>query len=129
LWPNAGDFASDEPLRTIPSWPGLSRPSTECIVAMMRWAIVYIVTNRPNGVLYIGVTTDIARRAYEHREGLMEGFTKRYGLTRIVFVERHQSIAAAIQRERNMKHWPRAWKVWLILASNPTWDDLSAALL
>ena len=60
---------------------------------------VYITTNRPNGTLYLGVTSDIARRAWEHREGLVEGFTKRYGLTRLVYVERHDDIAAAIQRK------------------------------
>jgi putative endonuclease len=85
---------------------------------------VYIMTNRPNGTLYVGVTANIARRAWEHREGVADGFTKRYGLKRLVFVERHDEITSAIQREHTMKHWPRAWKVRLILASNPNWDDL-----
>ena len=89
---------------------------------------VYIMTNRPNGTLYLGVTSDIARRAWEHREGLVEGFTKRYGLTRLVYAERHDEIAAAIQRERTMKHWSRAWKVDLIVAHNPDWDDLYETL-
>ena len=89
---------------------------------------VYIVTNRPNGTLYLGVTSDIARRAWEHREGLVEGFTKRYGLTRLVYAERHDEIAAAIQRERTMKHWSRAWKIDLIVAQNPDWDDLYETL-
>ncbi len=62
---------------------------------------VYITTNRTNGTLYLGVTSDIARRAWEHREGLVEGFTKRYRLTRLVYAERHDEIAAAIQRERD----------------------------
>ena len=79
---------------------------------------VYIMTNRPNGTLCLGVTSDIARRAWEHREGLVEGFTKRYRLTRLVCAERHDDIATAIQRERTMKHWPRAWKVNLIIAQN-----------
>jgi putative endonuclease len=61
---------------------------------------VYIMTNRPNGVLYTGVTSDIARRAYEHREGLVPGFTKRYGLKRLVYMERHETISGAIQRSR-----------------------------
>ncbi len=82
------------------------------------------MTNRPNGTLYVGVMSNIARRAWEHREGLVEGFTKRYGLKRLVLVERYDDISLAIQRERNMKHWPRAWKVRLILAANPDWDDL-----
>jgi putative endonuclease len=86
---------------------------------------VYIMTNRPNGVLYIGVTSDLARRSYEHREGLVDGFTKRYGLKRLVYAEQHDEIIAAIQREKAMKHWPRAWKVRLIVAGNPNWDDIA----
>ena len=89
---------------------------------------VYIMTNRSNGTLYLGVTNDIARRAWEHREGLVEGFTKRYDLTRLVYVERHEEIATAIQRERTMKHWPRAWKVRLIRKQNPDWNDLYETL-
>jgi putative endonuclease len=87
-------------------------------------AWVYIMTNRPNGTLYVGVTTDIARRAWEHREGVVEGFTKKYGLKRLVYVEAHDDILAAIQREKTVKHWPRAWRVNLILERNPDWDDL-----
>lgn len=86
------------------------------------WA--YIVTNRPNGTLYVGVTSNLARRAWEHREGVAEGFTKRYGLKRLVYVERYEDILSAIQREKNLKHWSRTWKVRLILAQNPAWDDL-----
>jgi putative endonuclease len=85
---------------------------------------VYIMTNRPNGTLYTGVTADVSRRAWEHREGLVEGFSKRYGLKRLVYSEFHESIRDAIQRESNMKHWPRAWKVRLILDVNPEWRDL-----
>jgi len=82
------------------------------------------MTNRPNGILYTGVTSDFARRVWEHREGLADGFTKRYGLKRLVYVEEHRDIRSAIQRERNMKHWSRTWKVRLILAAKPRWDDL-----
>jgi len=85
---------------------------------------VYIVTNRPNGVLYLGVTSDLPRRAWEHREGVVEGFSKRYGLTRLVYAERHGDIRQALQREQNMKHWPREWKLRLIEDANPKWDDL-----
>ncbi len=91
---------------------------------MTQGAWVYIVTNRPNGTLYVGVTTDLARRAWEHSEGVVEGFTKRYGLKRLVYAERHQTLLAATQRERNLKHWPRGWKVRLILNENLDWDDL-----
>ena len=94
----------------------------------MRGAYVYIMTNRPNGTLYLGVTNDIARRAYQHREELAEGFTRRYGLKRLVWCEPHESITGAIQREKTMKHWPRAWKVRLILSLNPEWDDLYETL-
>jgi putative endonuclease len=90
----------------------------------MQGGWVYIVTNRPNGTLYVGVTSDLARRAWEHREDVAEGFTKRYGLKRLVYAERHEDIRIAIQRERNLKHWPRAWKVRLILADNPDRNDL-----
>jgi putative endonuclease len=90
--------------------------------AMGGW--VYMMTNRPNGTLYVGVTSDLERRVGEHRAGLIEGFTKRYGLKRLVYAERHDDIRTAIQRERNMKHWPRAWKLDLILQQNPDWDDL-----
>jgi putative endonuclease len=68
---------------------------------------VYIMTNRPNGTLYVGVTNDLLRRVWEHREGLFEGFTKRHGLTRLVYFEEYEHISAAIQREQNMKHWSR----------------------
>ena len=84
----------------------------------------YILTNKPNGILYVGVTSDLARRIWEHREGLADGFTKRHGLKRLAYVERHDEIVRAIQREKNLKHWSRVWKVRLILAENPEWNDL-----
>jgi putative endonuclease len=87
------------------------------------------MTNRPNGILYLGVTAYLRHRIWQHREGLVDGFTKRYGLTRLVYAEPHASISAAIQRERTMKHWPRAWKVHLILKANPEWADLYDQLL
>ena len=82
------------------------------------------MTNRPNGTLYAGVTNDLARCVFEHREGRLEGFTKRYGLTRLVYCDRCDDIRDAIQREKNIKHWPRAWKARLILDINPEWRDL-----
>ncbi|MEK8093555.1 GIY-YIG nuclease family protein [Methylocystis sp. IM3] len=90
----------------------------------MRGSWVYIMTNRSNGTLYLGVTSNLARRAWEHREGVIEGFTKRYGLKRLAWYEPHDDIRIAIQREKTMKHWPRAWKVRLILDMNPSWRDL-----
>ena len=90
----------------------------------MKGGWVYIMTNRPNGTLYVGATADLARRAWEHRTGAAEGFTKKYGLHRLVYTERYDDILVAKQREMNMKHWPRTWKVRLILRTNPNWDDL-----
>ena len=90
---------------------------------------LYIMTNRPNGTLYVGVTSDLARRAFEHREGAIAGFTRRYGLKRLVYAERHDDYGAAVQRERTLKHWPRRWKVRLILDSNPGWADLYETML
>jgi putative endonuclease len=87
-------------------------------------AWVYILSNRPNGTLYTGVTSNLARRIWEHREGIVPGFTERYGLKRLVYVERHTDIQTAIQREHNIKHWSRTWKVRLILAANPDRHDL-----
>jgi putative endonuclease len=95
----------------------------------MTGGYVYILTNRPNGTLYVGVTNDLVRRTYEHREGAVEGFTKRYGLKRLVWFEQYDDIHTAIQREKTMKHWPRAWKARLINAKNPDWNDLYDALL
>ena len=90
---------------------------------------VYFMTNRRNGILYVGVTSNLPRRAYEHREGLIEGFTKRYGLKMLVYCEHFEDIRDAIQREKNIKHWPRAWKVRLIHAANPYWEDLYDQLI
>jgi putative endonuclease len=90
----------------------------------MRGGFVYFMTNRPNGTLYVGVTSDLVRRVYEHRTGAADGFTKRYGLKRLVYFETYDDIETAIQREHNIKHWSRTWKVRLILADNPEWDDL-----
>lgn len=90
----------------------------------MKEGWVYIVTSRPNGTLYVGVTSNLARRAWEHREGAVEGFTARHGLKRLALAERHADIGTAIAREKAMKHWSRARKVRTILAANPSWRDL-----
>ncbi|MBS7543166.1 GIY-YIG nuclease family protein [Ancylobacter oerskovii] len=95
----------------------------------MKGGFVYILANRPDGTLYVGVTSDLVRRIWEHREGLADGFTKRYGLKTLVHFERFDDIASAIQREKTMKHWPRAWKVRLIHAGNPQWRDLYDEIL
>jgi putative endonuclease len=89
---------------------------------------VYIMANRRYGTLYIGVTNDIARRAFEHREGTVDGFTKKYGLKLLVYYEELQSISDAIHREKRLKHWNREWKIALIEEHNPNWDDLYPGL-
>jgi|ERR1700675_558421 putative endonuclease len=90
---------------------------------------VYILASAPNGILYIGVTNDLVRRIYEHRNELIAGFTKKYSVKRLVYFDRHETIQDAIQREHNMKHWPRKWKVRLVLANNPEWNDLYATII
>jgi putative endonuclease len=87
-------------------------------------AFVYMMSNKRNEILYTGVTTNLPRRAYEHREGLFKGFTKQYGLKLLVYYEPIDDVRDAIQREKNIKHWPRAWKVRLIHGLNPEWNDL-----
>jgi len=89
---------------------------------------VYILASKPNGTLYIGVTSDLARRAYQHREGMVDGFTKQHDVSRLVYYEQHDDIRAAIQREKNLKHWRRRWKLRLIRQHNPRWDDLYETL-
>jgi putative endonuclease len=85
---------------------------------------VYILTNRRNGTLYVGSTVNLARRIWEHREGAADGFTKQYGLSRLVYAEQHTNMLSAKQREMNIKHWSRAWKIRLIHRDNPDWEDL-----
>jgi putative endonuclease len=84
----------------------------------------YILTNKPRGTLYVGVTNDLVRRVYEHREGAVPGFTKRYGLKQLVYFERYDDPNSAIQREKNIKHWSRSWELDLIAGANPQWRDL-----
>ncbi len=96
---------------------------------MTRGGWVYIMSNRPNGTLYTGVTSDLIRRVFDHREGTIDGFTKKHGLKRLVFFERHENIRDAIAREKVVKKWPRAWRVRLIVAGNPEWNDLYEGIL
>lgn len=90
----------------------------------MRGGYVYIMTNRPSGTLYVGVTADIAARVTQHRSGAGSDFCGEHGLTRLVRVERHERIEEAIAREKAIKAWRRAWKLNLIGRANPDWDDL-----
>ncbi len=95
-------------------------------VGSMRDLFVYLMSNKPRGTLYVGVTNDLLRRCVEHRDGIIDGFTKRYGVTQLVWFETTPNIAAAIQREKTLKHWPRAWKIDLVERMNPDWRDLFA---
>ena len=95
---------------------------------MAALSYVYIMASGRNGTLYTGVTTDLARRAYEHREGQLEGFTRKYAVKMLVWFEIHESVTAAIVREKSIKRWRRAWKLALIEADNPQWRDLYETL-
>jgi len=90
--------------------------------AMSGW--VYILTSRPRGTLYVGVTNDLVRRAHEHCEGLADGFSQKHGVKQLVYFEEHATVPLAIQREKNIKHWSRQWKIDLIVSLNPEWLDL-----
>lgn len=90
--------------------------------------VVYILCNRKRGTLYIGCTSNLAQRLHQHREGLIPGFTRRYGIARLVWFEQHETIATAIVRERQLKEWRRDWKVELIERLNLHWNDLAMGL-
>ncbi len=85
---------------------------------------VYILASQRNGTLYVGVTNDLVRRVYEHREGAVLGFTRKHGVKMLVYFEQVSNPETAIQREKTMKFWKRQWKINAIERSNPTWRDL-----
>jgi putative endonuclease len=85
---------------------------------------VYIMASKPFGTFYVGVTNDVVYRAYQHCDGLVDGFTKRYSVKMLVYYEEHATAMEAIQREKNIKHWSRAWKIELVRRMNPEWRDL-----
>ena len=90
---------------------------------------LYILASGKHGTLYTGCTTDLPKRIYEHREGLVPGFTRRYGVKRLVYFEEYDDVSDAIVRERRIKEWRRAWKIRLIEERNPDWEDLAISLL
>ncbi len=94
------------------------------LIAQEKTYWVYIAASKPHGVLYVGTTSDLAGRTWEHRERVMNGFTKRYWVGRLVYFEAHDDAATAAKRERAMKRWRRDWKIQLIEKDNPTWRDL-----
>jgi len=92
---------------------------------MNNYFFVYILTNKRNGTLYIGVTNEIKRRIYEHKNKIVDGFTSKYGLKSLVYYELHENIESAIKKEKQLKKWKRLWKLRIIEEKNPNWKDLS----
>jgi putative endonuclease len=120
VYPTCG--ISPSGTRASPSSDAIPIPET----LRVKQFYVYFLASRPGGALYVGVTNDLVRRVYEHKNGMIDGFSKRYGIDRLVYFEVFDSSYAAIQREKNIKHWPRTWKTRLIAQNNPTWRDLYA---
>jgi putative endonuclease len=89
---------------------------------------VYILVSQKNGTLYVGVTNDLHRRIYEHKQKTFPGFTQKYGITKLVYAEYHPSANDAISREKSLKRWKREWKLDLIESINPEWNDLAHSL-
>jgi len=96
---------------------------------MSKTCHVYILASARNGTLYIGVTSELAHRVWEHREGMIPGFTKRYGVKMLVHSEQFDDIRDAIDREARLKKWKRRWKLELIEKTNPDWNDLYETIL
>ncbi|MBI5330517.1 MAG: GIY-YIG nuclease family protein [Betaproteobacteria bacterium] len=96
---------------------------------MDRLPCVYLLASRRNGTLYVGVTSDLPKRVYEHKQELAEGFTKQYGVHHLVWFERHETMEGAITREKQIKKWNRDWKIQLIEESNSAWRDLYEDIL
>ena len=90
---------------------------------------VYILASQRNGTLYIGVTSDLIKRVWEHKNNCVEGFTKKYGVHQLVYFEFHDDMVSAITREKQLKKWKRDWKLRLIEEQNPDWKDLYEGLL
>ena len=96
---------------------------------MNKQPAVYILASKRNGTLYIGVTSDLVKRIWEHKNNAIEGFTKRYNVPQLVWYELHGSMESAINREKQIKEWKRKWKLELIESSNPSWQDLYDKIL
>ena len=96
---------------------------------MNQYYYVYMLASKKNGTLYIGVTSDLPRRVFEHKNNLLEGFTKKYKIHNLVWYEQHETILGAITREKQLKKYKREWKINLIDRSNPEWKDLYSCIL
>lgn len=103
----------------IPAYAGIQHEFSK-----MKSYWIYILASKKNGTLYIGITSDLLRRVYEHKEKLIDGFTKKYNVTQLMYVEEFQDVADAIRREKSIKKWNREWKTRLIEEQNPNWRDL-----
>ena len=97
-------------------------------LAIMDRFFIYILASQRNGTLYVGVTNDLVRRMFEHKAKLVPGFTRKYGVDKLMYLEEYSSILEARARERSLKRWQRAWKIALIEKTNPQWRDLTAEL-
>ncbi len=91
---------------------------------IMKHPCVYILASRKNGTLYTGVTSDLLKRIWEHKNNLIDGFTKKYGIHELVYFEQHEDMYSAITREKQIKKWNRSWKIRIIEKHNPDWKDL-----
>jgi putative endonuclease len=111
-------------LDVIPAKAGIHLSVNAEHAMTRRPSYVYVLASQPHGTLYVGVTTDLIARIAQHREGTAEGFTKKYKVNRLVYFETHESVEAAILREKQIKKWNRTWKIRLIEERNLHWDDL-----
>jgi putative endonuclease len=96
----------------------------DTIITMEKRPCVYILASKSNGTLYVGVTSDLPKRIWEHRQGVADGFTKKHGVKTLVYYEMHETMLAAITREKQIKNWKRDWKINCIIKNNPDWLDL-----
>jgi len=113
-------------------WEGRNNiviPMKMGIQKSMKSYYVYMLASKRNGTLYIGVTSDLIKRVYEHKQGLVEGFTKKYNVHQLVFFEETNDVESAITREKQMKKWNRQWKIELIEKENPEWKDLYEGMI
>jgi len=96
---------------------------------MEKQPAVYFLASASRGTLYVGVTSDLVKRVWEHKNGVIDGFTKKYDVHDLVWYELHETMESAIQREKNIKHWKRVWKIDLIEEENPEWEDLYESIV
>jgi putative endonuclease len=111
----------NSPLESSLSIQALSQSAKDC---SMKQPAVYIMASQRNGTLYTGVTANLFQQIWQHREDVVEGFTRRYGVKMLVWYEQHESMSGAIAREKAIRKWNRAWKLRLIEERNPHWQDL-----